>query len=136
MYNERLGKIHFWLMFPAFYIQSIGQMLIGLNGMNRRIANYDHIADIPAVVDPHMWITIAGYVIGTSVLIFVYNAIVSIRKGAVAGNNPWNSRSPEFQVASPMPVHNYDHPFEVVGEPYDYGLDEPYVNMNPAGAGD
>jgi cytochrome c oxidase subunit 1 len=40
----------------------------------------------------------------------------------VAEGNVWNSRSPEWQVPSPMPVHNYDRPFEVVGEPYDYGL--------------
>jgi cytochrome c oxidase subunit 1 len=136
MYNETLGKIHFWIMFPAFYAQSIGQMLVGLNGMNRRIANYDHIAEVPGVTDTHLIITIAGYAIGLSVLLFIYNAWISARKGAEAGNNPWNSRSPEFQVASPMPVHNYETPFEVVGEPYDYGLDEPFVNMNPAGAGD
>ncbi|MGZ9225342.1 MAG: hypothetical protein ACXW4M_07260, partial [Anaerolineales bacterium] len=31
-------------------------------------------------------------------------------------------RSPEWQVPSPMPAHNYEVPFQVVGEPYDYGL--------------
>jgi cytochrome c oxidase subunit 1 len=33
MYNEKLGKVHFWLMFPAFYLQSLGQMRVGLLGM-------------------------------------------------------------------------------------------------------
>jgi len=46
----------------------------------------------------------------------------SIKKGEKAEGNVWNSRSPEWQVPSPMPAHNYDQPFEVVGEPYDYGL--------------
>ncbi|MGA7607235.1 MAG: hypothetical protein WCA79_15060, partial [Anaerolineales bacterium] len=45
-----------------------------------------------------------------------------IKNGETATGNVWNSRSPEWLVPSPMPVHNYEHPFEVIGEPYDYGL--------------
>ena len=120
MYNETLGKIHFWLMFPAFYIQSLGQMWVGLLGMRRRIGDYDSALGVEF---GHLLITIAGYVIGLSVLIFVFNAIRSLRTGQKAADNPWRSRSPEFQIPSPVPVHNYaDHPFEVIGEPYDYGL--------------
>ena len=44
------------------------------------------------------------------------------KNGEKVVGNLWNSRSPEWQVTSPMPVHNYDRPFEVIGEPYDYGL--------------
>jgi cytochrome c oxidase subunit 1 len=61
-------------------------------------------------------------VIGLSVLIAIVNIIYSAARGTVAEANPWRSRSPEFQLPSPIPVHNYDEPFEVVGEPYDYGL--------------
>ena len=60
--------------------------------------------------------------IALSVLIFIYNFFNSIKNGEKAEGNVWNSRSPEWQVPSPMPTHNYDQPFEVVGEPYDYGL--------------
>jgi cytochrome c oxidase subunit 1 len=67
-------------------------------------------------------LTIAGFLIFTSVLVFVYNLFRSMKKGEVATGNVWNSRSPEWLVPSPMPAHNYDQPFEVVGEPYDYGL--------------
>ena len=45
-----------------------------------------------------------------------------MKNGEKAEGNLWNSRSPEWQVPSPMPAHNYAVPFEVVGEPYDYGL--------------
>jgi cytochrome c oxidase subunit I len=55
------------------------------------------------------------------VLIFFYNFFNSIKNGEKAEGNVWNSRSPEWQVPSPMPAHNYEQPFEVVGEPYDYG---------------
>lgn len=120
MYNEILGKIHFWLMFPAFFVQSFGQMFVGLLGMRRRIADYDPSLHLEL---PHLFITIAGYVIAVSVIIFVYNIVVSARKGTVAVANPWRSRSMEWSLPSPIPVHNYkDFPFEVVGEPYNYGL--------------
>jgi heme/copper-type cytochrome/quinol oxidase subunit 1 len=85
----------------------------------------------------HLVITIAAFLIATSVLIFVVNLIRSARRGEVAVGNVWRSRSPEWQAPSPMPEHNYDQPFEVVGEPYDYGLPgSTYVNMNPVSAGD
>ena len=78
--------------------------------------------------------TIGGYLIALSVLIFIINLIYSIKHGEKAEGNLWNSRSPEWQVPSPMPVHNYDVPFEVVGEPYDYGLkDSKYIEFSPNG---
>jgi cytochrome c oxidase subunit 1 len=119
MYNEKLGKLHFWLMLPAFYVQSFVQMDVGLLGMRRRIADYDPALGIAT---EHLWITIAGFVIGLSVLIFFHNLASSARRGKVAPANPWNSRSPEWQIPSPAPAYNYAKPFTVVGEPYDYGL--------------
>jgi len=120
MYNERLGKLHFFLMFPAFFVQSFGQMFVGLLGMRRRIVDYPGLEFMQT---PHLLITIAGFVIGFSVLIFFFNLAFSARRGVVAEQNPWHSRSPEWGLPSPVPVDNYrEHPFEVVGEPYDYGL--------------
>jgi len=55
-------------------------------------------------------------------MIFAYNMLVSVRRGSVAVANPWNSRSPEWQIPSPVISVNYPTPIEVVGEPYDYGL--------------
>jgi cytochrome c oxidase subunit 1 len=76
-------------------------------------------------------------VIGWSVLIMVYNLFSSYRREPVAGNNPWRSRSPEWQSTSPMPEFNYLSPIEIVGEPYDYGLDgSQYVKVTAAPAHD
>lgn len=120
MYNERLGKLHFFLMLPAFYVQSLGQMQVGLLGMRRRIGDYDPALGIET---SQLLITIAGFVIGTSILIAFVNLIYSAVRGRVAESNPWRSRSPEFHLPSPVPVHNYGpQPFTVVGNPYDYGL--------------
>jgi cytochrome c oxidase subunit I len=131
--NETLGKIHFWLMTPAFLFLSFGMMYVGLLGMRRRIADYD----IELGIEPtQFFMTIAAFAIALSVAIFLYNFFNSIKNGEKAEGNVWNSRSPEWQVPSPMPMHNYDQPFEVVGEPYDYGLEgSQYVKFStPAGS--
>jgi cytochrome c oxidase subunit 1 len=117
--NETLGKLHFWIMTPAFLTMTLLMMRIGLLGMRRRIADYDPTMGFQPY---HDVMTIAGFLIGISVLIFLINFVQSLRSGARAEGNLWNSRSPEWQVGSPMPVDNYERPIEVVGEPYDYGL--------------
>ena len=64
----------------------------------------------------------------------------SARKGATAESNPWRSRSPEWQIASPVPEVSYAQPFRVVGDPYDYGrpeaTDPGYVQMKSVPAGE
>jgi len=117
--NEKLGKLHFWLMAPAFIVLSLVMMRVGMLGMRRRIADYDPALNF---VIEHKIMTVAAFIIALGVLVFLINAFWCIRKGEVATGNLWNSRSPEWQVPSPMPIHNYETPFEVVGEPYDYGL--------------
>ena len=127
MYNERMGKLHFYLMLPAFYVQSLAQMETGLFGMRRRIADYDPALNIDF---SQLLVTIAGFTIFFAVLIAVVNFIYSARRGPAAVANPWRSRSPEFQLPSPIPVHNYERPFTVVGEPYDYGIPGAYVSID------
>ncbi|MCI0394121.1 MAG: cbb3-type cytochrome c oxidase subunit I [Chloroflexi bacterium] len=135
MYNEALGKLHFWLMTPGFWLMSLGQMRAGLLGMRRRVIDYDPALGIDFT---HFLITLSAFIIGWSVLIMVYNLVSSARSAELAEANPWRSRSPEWQVASPMPEMNYDRPLVVVGSPYDYGLPGStyVVSMYPAGAGD
>jgi cytochrome c oxidase subunit I len=128
--NQALGKLHFWMMTPAFLVLQFGMMRIGLLGMRRRIVDYDPALGFDST---HLILTIAGYLIAISVAIFLYNLFNSIKNGEKADGNLWNSRSPEWQVPSPMPTHNYDQPFEVVGEPYDYGLPgSKYVEFTPS----
>jgi cytochrome c oxidase subunit 1 len=129
MYNEKLGKLHFWLMTPGFWLMSLGQMRVGLMGMRRRIGDYDPALGVEFT---QFLVTLAGFIIAWSVLIMVYNLVSSARSAEVAERNPWRSRSPEWQIPSPVPEMNYDRPFVVVGSPYDYGLkDSTYVAMAP-----
>ncbi len=128
MYNEWLGKLHFWLMLPAFWVMSIGQMVVGLRGMRRRIADYDPALNLDFT---HSLITIATLVIGWSVLIMIYNLWTSARSKELAPENPWGSRSPEWLAPSPLPEFNYLSPIEIIGEPYEYGKDEEEIYARP-----
>jgi len=126
--SEKLGKWHFWLLYVGFMVTSFGQMRIGLLGMRRRIADYDAALGFDLT---HLIITIAGYMVAVSVLLFFINLYRSARVGETAKGNLWESRSPEWLAPSPMPAHNYDTPVVVVGEPYDYGLEgSKYVEVN------
>ncbi len=109
-------------------------MSVGVMGMRRRIADYDPQLNVQF---GHLLITLAGFAIAFSVLLMIYNLFHSAEVGALAGSNPWHSRSPEWQIPSPVPEHSYATPFTVVGEPYDYGLaNSSYIRMAPTPAGD
>ncbi len=129
MYHEGLGKLHFYLMLPAFWVQSLGQMQVGLLGMRRRIADYDPALGLDF---SQLLITIAAFVIALSVLIAFINFAYSLRRGQAAAANPWRSRSPEWMLPTPLHSHNYPAPVQVVGEPYDYGLaGSQFVTLEP-----
>src|SRR3972149_5220310 len=76
--NETLGKLHFWLMTPSFFILTLGMMKIGLLGMRRRIVDYDPALNYDST---HLVLTIAGYLIGLSVMIFFINFFMSMKNG-------------------------------------------------------
>jgi len=80
----------------------------------------------------HIIITISAFIIAFSVLLMIYNLFYSAEMGKVAGDNPWRSRSPEWQIPSPVPEHSFPAPIAVVGEPYDYGLPGSYVTTATA----
>jgi cytochrome c oxidase subunit 1 len=141
MFNEVLGKIHFWIMLPAFWMMSIGQMSVGVAGMRRRIVDYDPLlggmtdTGLGFVEIGHIVVTISAFLIAFSILLMIYNLFHSAEVGKAAGANPWRSRSPEWQIPSPVPEQSFAAPLRVVGEPYDYGLPSSprYVAMTVAG---
>jgi cytochrome c oxidase subunit 1 len=117
MYNERLGKLHFWLTFIGFNLTFFPMHYIGLQGMPRRVADYAHrFADI------NLFISIASFGLGASTLVFLYNMARSWAHGPIAPANPWRSLTLEWQVSSPPPTFNFDEVPQVVGNPYEYGV--------------
>ena len=117
MYDERLGKLHFWLTFIGFNLTFFPMHYIGLQGMPRRVADYAHrFADI------NLFISIASFGLGASTLVFLYNMARSWRYGEIAESNPWRALTLEWQVSSPPPIFNFDEIPQVVGNPYEYGV--------------
>ena len=85
--------------------------------MPRRVADY---AGTYGALN--MVVSIASFVLGASVIIFLYNIITSWARGPIAGSNPWRAMTIEWQVSSPPPVFNFDEIPQVVGGPYEYGV--------------
>src|SRR4051812_12009254 len=99
MYDETLGKIHFWATFISFNVTFGPMHWLGLEGMPRRVADYaDKFGDWNFVV------SIAAGILGLSTLVFFYNMIVSWAFGPPAPSNPWRAHTLEWQGLSPPPV--------------------------------
>jgi cytochrome c oxidase subunit 1 len=115
--NERLGKIHFWVMFIAFNSTFGPLLVIGFLGMPRRAVTYAGYLQ-----GANQWVSISAFVLGASMLVFLANLVwtqVFVRKPAAA--NPWGSKSIEFQLPSPVPVHDFDRIPTFGPDPYPYG---------------
>jgi cytochrome c oxidase subunit 1 len=117
MYNEKLGQLHFWMMFLGFNATFIPMFWVGLHGMNRRIATYE-----PSLQDMNIVISVMGFIMAASFLPFVFNMLKSAVAGEKAAADPWRARTLEWQVPSPPPLENFPAPPVVTGEPYDYGV--------------
>jgi cytochrome c oxidase subunit I len=117
MYDERLGRLHFWLTFIFFNLTFGPMHIIGVQGMPRRV--YDYAEQFAAW---NLFISISAFVLGLSSLIFAYNMIASWRGGPRAVANPWRALTLEWQVSSPPPIFNFDAIPTVVGGPYEYGV--------------
>jgi cytochrome c oxidase subunit 1 len=117
MYDETLGKLHFWATFVFFNLTFAPMHLIGVQGMPRRVYDYaDKFAGW------NLFISICSFVLGLSTLVFAYNMVASWRGGPRAVANPWRALTLEWQVSSPPPVFNFDAVPTVVGGPYEYGV--------------
>ena len=107
MYNERLGKWHFWLTTIAINVTFFPMHFLGLAGMPRRIPDYAlQFSDFNAVA------TLGAFVLGFSQLIFAYNVIRTIRgKGQKAMARVWEGgTSLEWTLPSPPPYHTFTTP--------------------------
>lgn len=103
--SERLGKWHFWLTFAGFNMTFFVQHILGLAGMPRRVYTYPPLPYWGAM---NLFSTIGAFVLGISVLVFLWNCYVSRRKGEISSDNPWSAWTLEWATSSPPPPHNFD----------------------------
>ena len=136
MWNDRLGKIHFWFTFIGTYLIYFPMHYLGLLGMPRRYYEYGHTAFIPD--SAHMlnaFITVIALGVGASQLIFFYNMISSYFYGPKAPGNPWRATTLEWQTpTTPAPHGNWGPKLPVVYRwAYDYsvpGAPEDFIPQN------
>ncbi len=105
MLDERLGKVHFWLLFVGFHTTFLVQHWVGVEGMSRRIADYlpqDGFTTLNQVS------TIGAFLLGASTLPFLYNVWISRKGPKVEVDDPWGwGRSLEWATSCPPPRHNF-----------------------------
>ncbi len=104
MYDERLGKIFFWVNMISFNVTFFPQHFLGLAGMPRRIVDYNMI-----FAEFNFISSFAGLIYGLSHLLFLYIVIKAIRGGKQAGNKPWEGATGlEWELPSPPPAHSWE----------------------------
>jgi cytochrome c oxidase subunit 1 len=118
--NEKLGKIHFWTMFVFFNLTFFPLFAAGMLGMPRRVSSYN--ADLHTL---NVFVSISAFCLGASMLIFLTNLVWSVVfKRERAEANPWQSKSLEWQLPSPVPVYNFERIPTITSHPYNYGTPE------------
>ncbi|PAY22365.1 cytochrome c oxidase subunit I [Dietzia natronolimnaea] len=106
MLDEKLGKLHFWLMFIGFHTTFLVQHWLGNQGMARRYADYlatDNFTVLNQIS------TIGSFILGIAMLPFIWNVIKSWRYGEIVTvDDPWGAgNSLEWATSCPPPRHNF-----------------------------
>ena len=109
MYDETLGKLHFWMSFIGMNLAFFPMHFVGLAGMPRRIPDYNlQFADF------NMVSSIGAFMFGTTQLLFLFIVIKCIRGGKPAPAKPWDgAEGLEWSIPSPAPYHTFSTPPEV-----------------------
>jgi cytochrome c oxidase subunit I len=111
--NERLGQLHFALMFIGFNTTFFPMHLLGLDGMPRRIATYSSARGWDTL---NSIATAGAFIIAVSMLPFLVNVIMAFMRPKDQPNDPWEGNTLEWWTTSPPPAHNFDDIPEIHGE--------------------
>jgi len=104
MYNERLGKLSFWVTFAGMNLTFFPMHIVGLLGMPRRQYTYE---DGSGWGFSNLLETLGAYLLAVGLLMVVWNLVVSRRRGAPAGDDPFGGDTLEWSVSSPPPSYNF-----------------------------
>ena len=102
--HEGWGQLHFWLMFIGFNVTFQPMMILGFLGMPRRIYSYSEGTGWDFW---NMVATGGAFLIGLSILVFIFNVVLSLRRKDRAGPDPWDGRTLEWAIPSPPPAYNF-----------------------------
>ena len=102
--HEGVGKISALLVFVGFNLTFFPMHQLGMMGMPRRIYTYGADQGWGSL---NMLATVGAFTLGLGFVLTFVNAIVSLRRGNVAGNDPWKADGLEWTTTSPPPPHNF-----------------------------
>jgi cytochrome c oxidase subunit 1 len=105
MLSESLGKLSFGLMFVGFLATFLMQHVMGLDGMPRRVYEYDNVGHL---VLYNVISTVGSFILAAGVVVTVFNVARSVKVGVVAGGDPWRANTLEWFTTSPPPPNNFD----------------------------
>jgi cytochrome c oxidase subunit 1 len=114
--SKKLGLWHFWTMFVFFNLTFFPMFIIGLLGQPRRVFTY--AKNLQSWND---FSSVSAFLLGASFLIFIVNLMWSqLINPQKSPANPWDSLGLEWQTATPIPRHNFDHIPVIMSDPYHY----------------
>ncbi len=103
--NERLGQAQFWLMLIGVNLTFFSMHILGLLGMPRRIYTY------PGNLgwnEMNLLQTVGAFTLGTAIMVFFWNLIITLRSGEPAGDDPWDAFTLEWDTSSPPAHYNFE----------------------------
>lgn len=105
MYNETIGKLHFWMQFIGVNLLFFPQHFLGLAGMPRRYVDYPD-----AFAGWNYVSSVGSYISAASVLVFLYGVYAAFAAKKRAGDNPWGAGATtlEWTLSSPPPFHQFN----------------------------
>jgi cytochrome c oxidase subunit I len=104
MLREGLGKLQFVLLVVGSNLTFFPMLLLGQNGMQRRIADYSPSAGFN---DLNLLATIGAFTIAAGMVVFIANLVISLRDREPAGDDPWGGHTLEWHTTSPPPRFNF-----------------------------
>jgi cytochrome c oxidase subunit 1 len=104
MLDERLGKLHFWLMLIGFNLTFFPMHFVGLHGMPRRVYTYPAGLGFETLNQIE---TAGSLLLGVAFLVFLWNLVRSLRHGTPAPADPWNGATLEWAIPSPPQEFNF-----------------------------
>ncbi len=127
MLDERLGKIHFWLLFVGFHTTFLVQHWLGIAGFPRRYADYKPTDGFTTLNEVS---SIGAFVLGASTLPFLYNVWKSRKGPKVLVDDPWGwGRSLEWATSCPPPRHNFTELPRIRSESPAFDVHHPEVGL-------
>ena len=126
MLNERWGRVHFWTLFFGFHLTFLVQHWLGIEGMQRRIADYLPSEGFQFL---NQVSTVGAFLLGVSMLPFFWNIWITRNTPKVTVDDPWGwGRSLEWATSSPPPRHNFTSLPRIRSESPAFDLHHPEIH--------